>query len=84
MYQLNALLAHDVGPLVQLAASSPTHGRWRPPEYVLRRPLKYDAFVEVVVYGVERFSVGELAEALGFDERDVLDAIALNDARGTA
>ena len=81
-YQLDALLTHDVGPLVQLAASSPTHGRWRPPEYVLRRPLKYDAFVEVVVYGVERFTVGELAEALGFEERDLLVALALHNARG--
>ena len=82
-YALDALLGRDVGALVHFAASSPVGGRWRPPEYVLRRPLRYDAFVEVISDAVGRFSTAELAEALGFEERDIVDAVALQARRAS-
>ena len=83
-YQLDALLDQDDGALVHLTATSPVHGRWRPPEYVLRRPLRYDAFVAVVVHAVGMFSTAELAEALGLEERDIVDAVALHGARSSS
>lgn len=83
-YALDALARRDdVGALVHLAASSPVGGRWRAPEYVLRRPLRYDAFVEVITDAVGRFTTAELAEALGFEERDIIDAIALHARRAS-
>jgi hypothetical protein len=62
-------------------ATSPVHGRWQPPVYALRRPLNYDRFVAVIAYTAEQFSTAELAEGLGFEERDILDALALHTAR---
>jgi hypothetical protein len=83
-YALDALVhREDIGALVHLAASSPVQGRWRPPEYVLRRPLRYDAFVEVITHAIERFTTAELAEALGFEERDIIDALALHARRAS-
>lgn len=83
-FQLEALLSRDACAVVQLAAGSPVHGRWQPPGYVLRRPLNYDRFVAVIAHAVEQFSVGELAEALGFEQRDILDAFVLHSARRSA
>jgi hypothetical protein len=45
--------------------------------------LRYDAFVEVIADAVERFSTAELAEALGFEERDIIDALALHARRAS-
>ena len=80
-FQLDAMLSRDAGAVVHLVAASPVHGRWRPPPYVLRQPLDYDAFVVVIAAAVEQFSTAELAGALGFEERDVLDAVVLHGAR---
>ena len=80
-FQLDAMLSRDACAVVHLVAASPVCGHWRPPPYVLRQPLNYDAFVAVIAVAVEQFSTAELAGALGFEERDVLDAVVLHGAR---
>ena len=80
-YAIDALLNKDTQLLQHFVASSPVKGRWRAPEYVLRTPLKYDTFAEVVAYACARFRVDELAEGLGFEARDIEDALRLHNAR---
>ncbi len=83
-YSIQGLGRTDLEPLIHMVASSPVGGAWRAPEYVLRRPLRYDGFVAVIAAAAREFSSLELAEALGFEERDILDALALHDARRSA
>ena len=80
-FQLDAMLSRDACALVHLVAASPVRGRWRPPPYVLRCPINYDLFVAVIADAVTRFTPAQLADALGLEERDILDALALHGAR---
>jgi hypothetical protein len=70
--------------LLHVAASSVVGGTWEPPSYVLRTPIHYDRFVEVVALAIEQFTTSEISAALGVRERDVLDAVRLHDARRAA
>ncbi len=72
----------DTAPLLHAAATSAVGGTWEPPSYVLRTPLHYDRFVDLVAIAVQHFTSGEIGAALGVRERDVLDALRLHEARG--
>ncbi len=82
-YLVAPLLGERVPPVAQDVAS-PVGGRWRPPVYLLREPLRYDLFAACVAILVEQFTTAEIAAAIGFAERDVFDAVALYEARGGA
>lgn len=56
---------------------SPVGGAWRPPAYVLRRPLQYDAFVRAVRLLAGTMTTEEIALGIGIDERDVEIAVTL-------
>ncbi len=82
-YLVAPLLGERVPPVAQ-DVDSPVGGRWRPPVYLLREPLRYDLFTACVVVLVEQFTTAEISAAIGIAERDVFDAIALHEARGGA
>jgi len=59
---------------------SPVEGAWRPPVYALRRPLSYVLFTRMVSRLADEFTIGQIAEGIGIEERDV--ALVLDAARG--
>jgi len=63
--------------------ASPVNGEWAPPEYLLRYPLRFDHFAELVMNLVEAgFAPIKIASGLGVRDRDVADAARLWAARG--
>lgn len=63
--------------------ASPVRSAWTPPEYLLRHPLDYDDFAELVITLVEAgFAPFKIASGIGVRERDVADACRLWAARG--
>jgi hypothetical protein len=76
----NALLGR--GPRAVPHRTSPVQGRWDVPEYVLRQPLDYGAFMELVAkLADEGFSAELIARGMGVIERDVHLAAELYFAR---
>jgi hypothetical protein len=66
-----------------MSTASPVSGAWTPPEYVLRVPLSYDDFAELVTALVNvGFPSEKIARGLGVRSRDVADACRLFAARG--
>lgn len=64
------------------AETSPIAGRWEPPEFVLRRPLRYAELCRHLHYLTTRLGTGSqlLAEAFGFKETDIDLAVEIWDA----
>jgi hypothetical protein len=61
---------------------SPVSGAWSVPEYVVRRALDYAAFARAARVLVDAgFDARTAAAAIGVRERDIVDAIALAEAR---
>ena len=79
-FLLGHLLGEDTEPVPH--SVSPVCGEWRPPAYVLRRPLDYSLFARMVSALVDVFTVEEIAGGIGIDGRDITNALALVDARG--
>ena len=82
-YLAEHYIGRDVGAM-QHVTTSEVDGRWRAPEYVLREPLDYSKFAELVHWAVGTYSTAEIASAIGIAERDVIAAVVLHDARGAA
>lgn len=73
-----ASLFGDGPPAVEHLTRSPLGGTWEVPEYVLREPLDYNAFVEAVQCLVSTgMDAAKIARGLGVCRRDVDHAIVL-------
>ncbi|MFO0680504.1 MAG: hypothetical protein U0234_00570 [Sandaracinus sp.] len=81
-FMLGALLGEPTEPVAH--EISPTHGQWRPPAYALRRPLSFGLFARMIAVLVESFTVDQIAQGFGFEERDVALALALWTERGAS
>lgn len=73
------LLGHDHGDVMHRTDASPVDGRWEVPEYVLRRPLDYTAFVTAcwALWRKVGMTPRRVAAALGVRVEDVNAALLL-------
>ena len=81
-YLARSLLGESVSPIPHVVAS-PVGGTWRVPSYLLRQPLQFESFCEMVAMLAQTHSTSAISGALGFAERDVVAALKIYEARGS-